>query len=66
VGNAAEDILNLTGSELGVDCRDWRQPTQSTIWMPEPAHDPITVTEAVMSQRDDASQPVKSVRFKAG
>lgn len=66
VGNAAEDILYLTGPELGVDCRDWRQPTQSTIWTLEPAHDALMVTEAVMSQRDNASQPVKSIRFKTG
>ena len=63
VGDAAQDVFHLAGSQLSVDCSHGCETAEGTIGMLEPAHGTLVVAEIFISNRYNSSQSVKPVGF---
>jgi hypothetical protein len=63
VSNPAQDILDLTGSKLGVYDREWGHTPQCVIRLLQPVNGNFMVAEKVCRQRNQSRQPIKPVRF---
>jgi hypothetical protein len=63
VSNPAQDILDLTGSKLGVYDRERGYIAQGVIRSFKPVNASFTVAEKVCRQRDQSRQAIKPVGF---